>query len=129
MAYVVAKIRNTQFIAKEGDTIELDRVEAPVDVDVLLYSDGKKVLVGTPTVSGVKVKASVVEDKDAPKIRVARFKSKSRYRRVKGHKQPVSIVKIEKISVGGSTTAAKPAKKSAEGATKAKKTTKKEAKS
>ncbi len=98
--YAVIKFASKQFLVREGDVIELERQEKPLKIEVLFYSDGEKNIIGDPEIKGVSVKAVVLEDKIGKKVRVARFKKKSRYERVRGHRQPMSIVKIEKISTG-----------------------------
>jgi large subunit ribosomal protein L21 len=134
MKYAVISLGGKQFKIKEGDTFKLER-QKKLDINVLLYVDGDKVEVGTPSLSGVKVDAKIVREERGPKIRVARFKSKSRYRKVKGHKQPLSVVEIVKISKKSATTKpkvataakkskVKPAKKTV---AKSKPTTKKKA--
>jgi large subunit ribosomal protein L21 len=98
--YAVIKLASKQFLVHEGDVLELERQKQPLDIKVLFYSDGEKSNIGEPEVSGITVKATVLEEKMGKKVRVARFKSKSRYDKVKGHRQPVSIIKIEKIGSG-----------------------------
>ena len=98
--YAVIKFASKQFLVREGDVIELERQEKPLNIEVLFYSDGEKNIIGEPEVKGVSVKAVILEDKIGKKVRVARFKKKSRYERVRGHRQPISLVKIEKISSG-----------------------------
>ena len=98
--YAVIKLGSKQFLVREGDVIELERQEKPLRVDVLFYSDGQKTVIGTPEVKDITVKAEVVEERLGEKVRVARFKKKSRYERVRGHRQPMSIVKIEIIGDG-----------------------------
>ena len=98
--YAVIKFASKQFLVREGDVIELERQEKPLKIEVLFYSDGEKNVIGDPEVKGVSVKAVVLEEKIGKKVRVARFKKKSRYERVRGHRQPMSVVKIEKISTG-----------------------------
>ena len=98
--YAVIKLASKQYLVREGDVIELERQEKPLKIEVLFYSDGDKRTIGEPEVQGVVVKATVVEEKLGKKVRVARFKKKSRYERVRGHRQPISIVKIEKIGTG-----------------------------
>lgn len=95
--YVVIKLGSKQFLVQEGDTIELERQPKPLKIDVLMFSQGGKVLIGEPELKEVSVKASVLEEKLGKKTRVARFKKKSGYEKVKGHRQPVSIVRIDKI--------------------------------
>ena len=74
---------------KEGAKIEF--------TDVLLVDDGKTTKVGEPTVSGAKVTAEFVENARERKISVIRFRSKSRYFKNRGHRQPYTRVKITKI--------------------------------
>jgi len=74
---------------KEGDKIEF--------TDVLLADDGKTTKVGEPTVKSAKVTAEFVQDGRDKKISVIRFRSKSRYFKNKGHRQPYSRVKITKV--------------------------------
>lgn len=99
--YAVIKFASKQFLVQEGDVIELERQKPPLKISVLMYCDGNKRLIGEPELKEVSIKASVLEEKLGKKVRVARFKKKSGYEKVKGHRQPISVVKIEKISIGG----------------------------
>ena len=98
--YAVIKLGSKQYLIHEGDVIELERQEKPLKIGVLMYSDGSKAIIGDPEVKEVLVKASVLEEKLGKKVRVARFKKKSRYEKVRGHRQPVSVIKVDKISFG-----------------------------
>lgn len=100
--YAVIKLGSKQFLVQEGDVIELERQEKPLKIEILFYSDGQKTVIGEPEIKDISVKAEVVEEKLGKKVRVARFKKKSRYERVRGHRQPMSVVKIEKIGDGKS---------------------------
>ena len=102
--YAVVKTGGKQYKVKEGGSLKIEKLEAQpgatLDLDVLLVADedGKNVKVGTPNVSGAKVTAKVVEHGRAAKIRVVKYKPKSRYTRVNGHRQPFTQISIEKIS-------------------------------
>jgi len=98
--YAVIKLASKQYLVQEGDLIELERQPKPLKIEVLMFSEGGKVRIGEPDLDGVSVKAVVLAEKLSKKIRVARFKKKSGYEKVKGHRQPISIVKIEKIIAG-----------------------------
>ncbi len=74
---------------KEGDKIVFDKV--------LLIDDGAKTDIGSPYLSGKKVEAKLLEQGKGKKVNVIRFKSKSRYFRKKGHRQPYMKVEITKI--------------------------------
>jgi large subunit ribosomal protein L21 len=107
MKYAIVKIGNKQFMVHEGDILELERQEKPLKVAVIMYSDDSHIMVGDEQVKEVKVKASVIEEKRSRKIRVGKFLAKSTYRKTNGHRQPLSVVKIEKISVAGEVEPAK----------------------
>ena len=77
--------------AQEGDTLELDRV--------LMVADGDKVTVGTPTLPGAKVIASVVERGKGKKIVVLKFKSKVRYHKRQGHRQSYTRLQVKEIKL------------------------------
>ena len=101
--YAVIQLLGKQHKVTEGETIVVDSVSQEpgkkFDVtDVLLVVDGDKVSVGQPTVEKAKVTLSVVAQGKGEKIRVAKYKSKSRYRKVKGHRQLQSTIKVEKIT-------------------------------
>ena len=58
---------------------------------------GDDVKVGSPVVEGAKVQAEVLDQKKDKKIVIFKFKAKKNYRKKKGHRQPYTLVKIEKI--------------------------------
>jgi large subunit ribosomal protein L21 len=102
--YAVIATGGKQYVVKEGQTLEVEKLEkeagSSVDLEVLMVADadGKDVKVGTPNVSGAKVTAKVLEQGRARKIRIVKYKPKSRYTRVNGHRQPFTKIQIEKIA-------------------------------
>lgn len=110
--YAVVKIGGSQYKVKEQDVLLVDRLPdkegAKVLLDgVLLLVSDTQVRVGTPKVEGAQVEAKVLGHEKGEKIRVSRFKAKSRYRKTKGFRASLTKIKIEKIE------AAKTSKKSA----------------
>ena len=97
--YAIISLGGKQFKIVEGLEFKIER-QSKLDIGVLLFADDQTVEIGEPLVKDVTVKAKILRDERAPKIRVARFKSKSRYRKVKGHRQPMSVIKIESITKG-----------------------------
>lgn len=102
MNYAVVKIGGKQYKLAEGDIIEVDKLpgkngDAIKLEQVLLYAFDNQVKIGTPHVLGILVKAQILEQKKGEKIRVAKFKAKSRYRRVRGFRSLLTKLKIEKI--------------------------------
>jgi large subunit ribosomal protein L21 len=97
----VVKTGGKQYIVKEGDLLTVDRIdtkEKTVDLEALaLFSDdGSAVEVGTPVLDK-KIKAEVVGESKGEKIRVAKFKSKVRYRKVRGYRHSYTTLKVGKI--------------------------------
>lgn len=75
--------------ADAGDTIRLDQV--------LLLSSDKGVSVGTPTVAGAAVRATVLGDERGRKLIVFKYKRKNRYQIKTGHRQTYTRLRIEAI--------------------------------
>lgn len=105
MKFAVVAFSGTQYKVSEGDTIEADRLDAEkgqkIEIkEVLLIVDDKTIKVGKPFVAGAKVSAEVLEDYKGEKIRVSKFKAKSRYRRTIGFRHQHTALKILKITYG-----------------------------
>jgi len=95
--------QGAQFTVQEGDILTVDQypgVEAgsTVDIeDVLMIQDGDDAKFGTPKVEGAKVTAKILESKKDKKIIVFKKKRRKGYTRRRGHRQHVSVIKIESI--------------------------------
>lgn len=90
-----------QYLVSEGDQLEVELVQPgkTVEFDPLLVIDGEKVSVGTPLVNGAKVVADIIEQEiKADKVVAIRYKAKKRVRKVRGHRQKHSQIKITKIA-------------------------------
>jgi len=104
MKYAVIQTGGKQYKVSEGKTLEVEKLpgkaKAKLTFDkVLLVVDGKKISLGQPLVKTAKVTAQILEQKKGDKIRVAKFKAKSRYRRVQGHRQLLTKLMINKITL------------------------------
>lgn len=91
-----------QYLVAEGETLEIEllKQEGKTATFVpLLVIDGDKTTVGTPEVSGAKVSAEIVEaDVKADKVTAIRYKAKKRVRKVRGHRQHHTVIKVTKIA-------------------------------
>jgi large subunit ribosomal protein L21 len=106
MRYAIIQSGGKQYRAEEGKTIEVDRLdlEAGKKVElgeVLLASDGDKILVGKPGVADAKVLATVVSQEKGDKITVFKYKPKIRYRVKTGHRAQMTRLQIDSIDVKG----------------------------
>ena len=100
--YAIIATGGKQYKVEEGDVIKVEKlgVEAGETVtfdQVLVVSDGET-KVGTPTVAGASVTATVVAEGKAKKVIVYRYKRKTGYHKKNGRRQPFTQVKIDKIS-------------------------------
>ena len=106
MRFAIVESGGKQYRAIEGRTIEVDRlpVEAgnKFDIDrILLMADGDDVLVGTPTVSDILVKVTVVDHIKGPKIDRFKYRPKKRIRVKGGHRHFYTRLMIDFIGKPG----------------------------
>ena len=125
--YAIVKTGGKQVRVAQGETIQVERLEGEVGGtvtfdQVLLLAEGDKVTVGTPFIEKATVTATITEQKRDKKIIVFKKKRRQNYRRKKGHRQYLTLLTIDGLSLDGKA----PAKKAA--APKAKKETKTTAK-
>lgn len=104
MVYAIIQIQGKQYKVSPKEELTVDRLpykegEKITHADVLLVGDGDTITVGTPIIKNASVIYTVKNHERGDKIRVAKFKSKSRYRRVMGHRQELSVLSIEDIKV------------------------------
>lgn len=105
MTYAIIKTGGRQFRVAEGDTIDVDILDAEPGKtatfgDVLMFADGKDVTHGSPLISGAKVTAEVVEQRKDKKVIAFKYKRRKGYHRTVGHRRKLTRVKIKSISVG-----------------------------
>lgn len=102
--FAVIATGGKQYIVKENDTLKIEKIKAQkgevfVFDKVLLIWDNESgdIKIGQPFVPGAKVEAKILEQGRDKKIRVVKYKPKTRYHKVYGHRQPYTKVKINKF--------------------------------
>jgi large subunit ribosomal protein L21 len=104
MALAVIKTGGKQYIVSPGQKLEIELLKGKKEGDridfeeVLLREKDGKVEIGQPYLNGVKVTAKVIAVGRGKKITILKYKSKTRYKLKKGHRQSFMRVEIEKIS-------------------------------
>ncbi len=95
----VIKTGGKQYLVKPGDKLKVEKL--PQDEGksfnfdkILLLVDGKELKIGCPYLKNAKVKAKVLTQGRARKIKVTHYKPKTRYYKTYGHRQPYTQVKI-----------------------------------
>ncbi len=99
--WAVIRTGGKQHKVKVGETLAVEKLKVKGETvtfdEVLLIKSDGKLEVGKPLVEKAKVKAKIVGDFKDKKVRVVKFKSKSRYLRTTGHRHQKTKVTIEKI--------------------------------
>lgn len=108
MKYAIVESGGKQYRAVEGELIEVDRLpdEAGKEISldrVLLMADGDRFQVGSPTVSGLEVRATVLDHISGPKVLRFKYSPKKRIRVRGGHRQQYTRLRVEFIGGKGET--------------------------
>ena len=113
--YAIVEASGKQFWLQPNRYYDLDRCHAEVDdvltiEKVLLLNDGKDLKLGKPYVKDAKVEIKVLEHRRGPKIIVYKMRPKKKTRRKNGHRQELTRVLVQSISVGSKAKKTKEAK-------------------
>jgi large subunit ribosomal protein L21 len=97
---------------EEGEVVRLDYRAADIGSrielrNVLLYQGPDGLKIGQPVVEGARVLAEVV-DHPSTKLYIQHFRRRKNYRRLKGHRQPYTAVRIRNILLAGQEAPAAP---------------------
>jgi large subunit ribosomal protein L21 len=103
--YAIVETGGKQYRIQEGDLLKVESLgveegESVLLDKVLFVGRDEGISVGTPYVQGASVKASVVTNGKSQKILVFKFKSKKNYRRMRGHRQHFTEIRIDAINPG-----------------------------
>ncbi len=117
--YAIVEIAGQQFKVQKDQKIFVHRLaekegESIVFDKVLLTDDGKKVNIGTPVVNGAAVTAKVLAHMRGDKVLVFKKKRRKGYQKLNGHRQDLSQIEIEDITLNGKTSAKKETVKKSE---------------
>lgn len=101
----IIKTGGKQYKVKAGDILKIEKLpqasgkEVVFDKVLLMGNvDGQEVKFGQPLIKGAKVKAQILEQGRAKKVKVVKYKPKTRYTRVLGHRQSFTRVKISELA-------------------------------
>ena len=97
------RTQGRQFTVKIGDILKVNRFQDTQDGDtvtlseVLTLGEGADTQFGAPLISGASVTAKILENKRDTKIVVFKKKRRKGYKRKQGHRQEISVIRIEAI--------------------------------
>jgi large subunit ribosomal protein L21 len=116
--YAVVRTGGKQYKVAPGDVILVEKLdgEAGAEIkldDILMVNDGTTTVIGSPTVEGAAVTASIIEQGRGDKVLVFKKKRRQNYRRTKGHRQDLTVLRILDVAGAGAKKAKAAAKKPA----------------
>ena len=97
--YAVIKTGGKQYRVTKGDVIKVEKLDAEegstVKFDDVLALGDK---IGTPLVDGAKVEGNIIAQAKDKKVIIFKKKRRQNYRRKKGHRQNISVVRITEVA-------------------------------
>lgn len=100
--YAIIETGGKQYRVSEGDIVNIEKIDSTEPVtfeNVLMISDGDNISYGNPFLDSAKVTADVIENAKAKKVLVFKQKPRKGYRKLRGHRQQYTAVKIKSIQV------------------------------
>ena len=97
------KTQGRQFTVSEGDVLKVNaypetKAGDSVDInEVLMIGEGSDARFGAPLIEGASVKVTILENKKDKKIVVFKKKRRQGYKKRRGHRQHLSVIKVESI--------------------------------
>ena len=113
--YAVIRTGGKQYRVAENDVIRVEKLAGAAGEqvefgEVLMLGNGADSDVGAPLVDGARVMATILDQARGPKIVVFKKKRRKNYRRTRGHRQDVTVLRVTDILPAGARPTAKPAK-------------------
>lgn len=100
--FAVIETGGKQYKVKEGEKLKVEKLDGEtgkaITFENVLLVAGEKIEIGRPYLKGAAVEASISSVGRAEKKIIFRYHSKTRYRKLKGHRQHYTEVTISKIN-------------------------------
>jgi large subunit ribosomal protein L21 len=102
--YAIVKTGGKQYRVETGQKLLVEKLGvdegATVTLEPLLYRSDDEVITDGNRLGEVSVTAKVLAHERGPKLRVFKFKPKRGYRRLNGHRQPLTRIEIATVALG-----------------------------
>jgi len=101
--FAVFKAGNSQYKVHENDELKIEKIDGDSGTEVhfdqilVIGSDKKTCIIGTPFVKGAAIKAEIIAQTRDKKILVFKKQRRQNYRRKNGHRQEITHIKIKQI--------------------------------
>jgi large subunit ribosomal protein L21 len=110
MTYAIVEIGGTQIVVEPGRFYDINLLDAEPEAGytidkVLLVNNDNEVNVGRPYVEGATVEGTVMRHRRGKKVIVYKMQPKKKTRKKRGHRQELTRLMIDSISINGSVVA------------------------
>ncbi|MCA3002783.1 MAG: 50S ribosomal protein L21 [Rhodocyclaceae bacterium] len=100
--YAVIKTGGKQYRVAAGEKIKVEQIPADVGAQIVLdqvmmVGSGEAVTIGTPTIAGAAVTATVISQGRADKVRIFKMRRRKHYQKRQGHRQNYTEIQIGEI--------------------------------
>jgi large subunit ribosomal protein L21 len=107
--FAIVKTGGKQYRVAPGDQIVVERLEGNVGAEisldqVLAISNGDSGVIGRPTLADASVRAQIIQQPRGTKVIVFKKKRRKNYRRKHGHRQELTVLRIEEIRQGATSS-------------------------
>lgn len=100
--YAIIETGGKQYTVSEGKILKIEKIENKKSVtfnNVVMVADGDNIAYGNPFIASAKVTADVLETGKTKKVLVFKQKTRKNHRKLRGHRQQYTAVKIKDIKV------------------------------
>ena len=109
----IFKTGGKQYSARAGQILKVEKLEGSKGdkvsiTDVLAISDQSTNSLGEPLLKDASIEAKIVDQIRDKKIIVFKKRKRQNYRLTQGHRQYLTVLRIESISYGGKKSSAEP---------------------
>lgn len=116
--YAIVATGGKQYKVAAGDVLEIEKLDAApgesVSLDVIFVADGDAVITEADALASATVKAEVIEHFKGEKAVIFKFKKRKGYKRLKGHRQELTRIRVLDVTAGAKKKATKKADVAAE---------------
>lgn len=102
--FAVLRTGGKEYRVSKGDIIRVERLEGNVGdsvtlKEILMVGEGDKIQIGNPIVNQAMVVGEIIQQVKGKKVLTYKMKRRKNYRRMKGHRQPYTYLKINEIMI------------------------------
>ena len=102
MSFAIFKTGGKQYKVRASEILKIEKLENPEDKkiefnEILAYGNKENVELGSPIIKGAKIEAELLKNSKERTVLVFKKRRRKNSRKKYGHRQPFTLIKINKI--------------------------------